>query len=107
MRKITEQAAQAFNNLEPFKKDNTEVKINATTNGRPTWAELFLFGNKIAEIHKTPKKKVLRITNAGYKTNTTKERLNGLPGVKINQKAGKWYLNGEEWNGKLTEIKNK
>lgn len=45
----------------------------------------------------------LKISNCGYFTNTTKERLNaillafGLGAIK--QKKGKWYLNGEEFSG--------
>lgn len=40
----------------------------------------------------------------GFFTNTTKERLNALPGVNIVQKLGKWYLNGVLWDGTLTNI---
>lgn len=46
----------------------------------------------------------LYITNAGWPTNTTKERLNGLPGVSIQQKKGVWYLNGEEWSGEWIKV---
>lgn len=105
MRKITKESIEAFNELKPFKQNNTEVKILWLENGVPVWAELHLFGNKIAEIHKTKRKRVLKITNAGWKSNTTKERLNALEGVHIHQKQGVWYLNGEEWNGELTQIK--
>ena len=42
------------------------------------------------------------INHQGYKINSTKERLNGIPGVCIQQKKGIWYLNGKEmldgWN---------
>ena len=105
MRKITTESIEAFESLKPFNKSNTKVKILGTENGVPVWAELYLFDNKIAEIFKTKRKKVLRITNAGWKSNTTKERLNGLKGVHIHQKNGEWFLNGEKWNGELTEIK--
>lgn len=47
---------------------------------------------------------VLEITNAGWATNTTKERLNGIPGVSISQRKGIWYLNGKEWGGKFIKI---
>jgi hypothetical protein len=46
----------------------------------------------------------MKITNAGWRSNTTKERLNGLPNVSIQQKKGDWYLNGEVWNGQSTEV---
>jgi hypothetical protein len=42
---------------------------------------------------------VLQISNAGWASNTTKERLNGIPGVHIKQKNWTWYLNGQEWDG--------
>lgn len=46
----------------------------------------------------------MKITNAGWRSNTTKERLNGLPNVKINQSKGDSYLNGKEWNGEWVQI---
>lgn len=105
MRKITEESAEAFENLQPFKKGNTEVKILGTENGVPCWAALYLFGNKIAEIHKNKRVHYMVITNAGHKTNTTKERLNGLKNVSIKQVNGIWFLNSEQWDGKPKEIK--
>lgn len=105
MRQITKESIEAFESLTPFNKSNTEVKILGTENGVSVWAELYLFDNKIAEIHKNKRKKVLKITNAGWKSNTTKERLNALEGVHIHQKQGVWYLNGDKWNGELTQIK--
>ena len=41
----------------------------------------------------------LTIFCGNWKTDTTKERLNGLQGVSIQQKKGEWYLNGELWDG--------
>ena len=61
---------------------------------------MLLHGNAIANLDKG----VLSIDSAGWKTNTTKERLNGLKGVSIHQKAGLWYLNGIVWCGKLTTV---
>lgn len=69
---------------------------NSTTDGK----SLFLFGNKIAE----KRKDGLYITNAGWPSSTTKERLNGLPNVSICQKSSVWYLNGKVWDGKWTKI---
>ena len=46
----------------------------------------------------------IHIQNCGWFTNTTKERLNALPNVSIQQKKGVWYLNGEKWNGQIKEI---
>lgn len=98
-RKITEQAVQAFYKGVPFKGNNTTVEIQNTANKLTV---MKLFGNEIAYIvHKTG---ALVITNAGYKTDTTKERLNGLDGVSIHQSKGVWYLNGKEWDGNSTTI---
>lgn len=96
-RKITKQSIAAFLTDTEFKSGNTEVRVygNVTT--------LRLFGNEIA-FRGGNKNHTLSITNCGYKTNTTKERLNGLPGVTINQKSGVWFLNGKEWDGKLINI---
>jgi hypothetical protein len=47
---------------------------------------------------------VLSVSNAGWASNTTKERLNGIPGVSVNQKNWNWYLNGNEWSGEWTRI---
>jgi hypothetical protein len=46
----------------------------------------------------------LWITNAGWQSTTTKERLNGLSGVRINQVRGQWYLNGNAWNGEWVNV---
>lgn len=61
---------------------------------------LFLHGNKIAEWRGGE----LWITNAGWSSNTTKERLNGLPGVRIFQKAGQWFLNEAKWDGSWVKV---
>lgn len=98
MRKITEDAIRAFNNNEDFKRANTEVwndkEVGVTY--------LVLHGNTIAK--KTHGGKLF-ISTCGWETSTTKDRLNGLPGVSIHQKNYQWYLNGKEWNGGLIEVK--
>lgn len=92
MRKISQLAAEAFMKKEKFKLDNTEC------NG----LMLLLHGHPIA-IHTD---KGIQLSTCGWKTATTKERLNALPGVHIQQKAGVWYLNGNEWkDGELKYIK--
>lgn len=90
MRKITQQITAHFLTCNPANIGNSH------TDGKA----LYLHGNKIAEYRDGQ----LHITAAGWKTNTTKERLNALPGVSINQKAGQWYLNGEPWDGTWTAI---
>lgn len=91
MRKITSDVVGAFM-LKTERKSG-----NSHTDG----TSLFLFGNKIAKHTEDG----LMITNAGWSSNTTKERLNALPGVSIYQKAGAWYLNGNEWDGSWVLIK--
>lgn len=98
MRKITKLATAAFLNATPFNQSNTEVKV------LPNVTVLVLFGNEIAYKYNDPEQ-TLSITNAGWRSNTTKERLNALPNVSISQKKGVWYLNGKEWNGDIIDIK--
>ncbi len=98
MRQITERACTAFMNAVKFKSANTEVEV------LPNVTILKLFGNEIAYRYNDPAR-TLSITNAGWMSNTTKERLNGIDGVQVQQKAGEWYLNGNLWDGKLIDIK--
>lgn len=90
MRKVTQQIIWAF-------EYHREQKIgNSYTDGKT----LYLHGNAIAE-HRTDG---LWITNAGWTSNVTKERLNGLRDVSINQKNYAWFLNGKEWDGKWIRV---
>ena len=94
MRKITNEMANAFNNDMPFNKDNTIVKVGENV------TNIFLHGHLIAS-------KVegrLHITNCGWFTNVTKERLNALPNVSIYQKKGIWFLNGLPWDGSFIVV---
>ena len=96
MRKITRQSIKAFEQGIPFKKANMEVKISGVSK------ELFLHGNLIAKKCDNNK---LWVSCGGYrKSMTTKERLNGLSGVSVVQRAGVWYLNGQAWNGDMVNI---
>lgn len=85
MRQITRKAVEALLVGSRYKNSNTEVRDNA----------MYLHGNKIAWLDVNGQ---LWISHCGYRTNTTKERLNGLPSVDIRQRNFTWYLNGEEWN---------
>ena len=98
MRKITEEATASFMSAKKFKKANTEVEV------LPNVTILKLHGNAIAYRYNDPER-TLSITNCGWQTNTTKERLNGLPNVQITQKNFQWFLNGEAWNGELIDVK--
>ena len=94
MKTVTKNAVNCFYNKGNGNFSNTSVITEANI------TKMFLFGNLIAKLENEK----LFITNAGWKSKTTKERLNGLKGVNILQKKGKLFLNGEEWDGELTEI---
>jgi hypothetical protein len=98
MRNITQKAVNAFLNAQKFKLSNTKVEVleNVTI--------LLYQDNPIAYLYNDPER-TLSIQNCGWFSNTTKERLNGLPNVKISQKNFVWYLNGKEWNGNLIDVK--
>ena len=66
-----------------------------------------LHGNLIARKHTNNYGDVdLYISACGWLTPTTKERLNGIDGVSIYQRKGKWYLNGKEWGGVWVNIED-
>jgi len=93
MRQITKDAIKAFYNKEDFKRSNTQIKYVLNMMTAVSTMVMFLHGHAIAKLTKGE----LYIRHAGYKTNTTKERLNGLNGVHIHQKNFIWYVNGIEW----------
>jgi len=96
MRKITKDIIEAFENGINYKLGNSEV---CTLPGGSD-VKMYLHGHLIA------KKDIngLSITNCGYFTNVTKERLNGISGVSISQEKGVWYLNGKTWDGEWINI---
>lgn len=93
MRKISEQAAKAFYEGRPFKKDNTEVYI--TQEGT---VAMKLFGNVIAWTHKERRpyefNQALCFSFCGWNTVTTRDRLNAL-GVRVRTERGniRWMFN--------------
>ena len=97
MRKITEETVNAFNNSLPFKKANMEIEV------LPNVTIMRLHGNAIAFRYNDPER-TLSITNCGWYTNTTKERLNAIDGVNIYQNKGRWFLNDKEWDGELIDV---
>jgi len=97
MRKITEESINAFMNAKRFKKANMSVEV------LPNVTLLKLHGNSIAYRYNDPQR-TLSVTNCGWFTPTTKERLNALPNVDIRQKNFKWFLNGKEWDGNKIDI---
>jgi len=82
-RKITQKAVRALLNGGTFRSGNTVVGNGV----------LSLHGSKIVKVEDG----AVWIRTGGYETQTTKERLNGVPGVQIYQQRGQWYLNGEAW----------
>ena len=97
MRQITSDSINAFMNANPFNRQNMSVEV------LPNVTILKLHNNAIAYKYNDPKK-TLSITNCGWFSNTTKERLNGLPNVNICQKNFEWFLNGKKWDGNLINI---
>ena len=90
MRKITKESVRNFIDGVPFKKSNMSVVREGTI------YYLKLHDNKIAARLDDGR---MWISNAGWKSNTTKERLNGLPGVNIYQRNWVWFLNDQPWDG--------
>ena len=88
MRQVTRDACTAFMQGTPFKRSNTKVVVGDGI------VSMYLFGNKISE--RSEHGSGFRITMAGWGTPTTRERLSGLPGVRISQHKYDQYLNGEE-----------
>jgi uncharacterized secreted protein with C-terminal beta-propeller domain len=98
MNKLTEQSVNAFLMNKKFKKGNMQVEVLAHK------SILKLHGNHIAYKYNNPEG-TISIQNCGWFTRTTKERLNAIPGVSVNQKNFYWYLNGEQWDGRLIDLK--
>jgi hypothetical protein len=90
MRKITKESVNAFLNREKFNKANMSVTLDQGN------VYLRLHGNCIAGLAEDG---TISISTCGWNTPTTKERLNALPNVRVNTKAGQLYLNGKEWDG--------
>ena len=99
---ITQDSVNAFMAGRPFCRSNMSVSLSP----RGDCWQLALHGNVIAERYRFPlvDGTALRVTNAGWASNTTKERLNGIPGVSVVQRNFTWYLNGKEWDGSWTTV---
>jgi hypothetical protein len=84
MRRITRIITEAFLARRPARIDNTYTDGNA----------LYLHGNKIAEWREG----AVYITDAGWPTPTTFDRLRGL-GANVGTTKGRVMLNNARWNG--------
>ena len=98
MRQITRDSVDAFMSSRKFRKQNMEVKV------LPNVTILLLHGNEIAYRYNDVDR-TLSITDCGWQSVTTKERLNGIPNVQIQQRNFEWFLNGKQWNGNLIDVK--
>ena len=98
MRKISKESVEAFMSAEKFNKGNMQVEVLANV------SVLKLHNNPIAYKYNDPQG-TISIQTCGWFSNTTKERLNAIPKVRIKQKDGVWYLNDEQWNGELIDLK--
>ena len=96
MKKVTELSVRNFYANEKFKMSNTQVVYQ---NGKCIFQ---IFGNTIAIRDFNG----IWITNCGYRTATTKERLNGIIerfGLRISQKSGSWLINGADFDEQLED----
>jgi len=95
-KKITEAATQNFVFGRPWCQGNTCVTVDPEAGT----TVLSLHGHAIAKIvpgDAYPHSPELYIRSAGWWTNTTKERLNGLPGVHAYTDRKVPHLNGQPW----------
>lgn len=106
MRQIEKAMLSAIADRRNWRKSNTEVQVY-TQNDRfgnvEKCCNIYLFGNHIAIVTPTQ----LRISDAGFRTATTKSRLNVLlhaytDHYGIYQKNFKWFIDTVHWNGHAT-----
>jgi len=101
MRQVTESTALAFKEGRPVSISNSKVM------GDKNNCIYTLFDNVIATLEGDK----LLLTDSGYKTATTKERLNGILSVfnsewRVYQLKGQWFITDgmgvkKEWSGVL------
>ena len=109
MRKITQQSVAAFMAAGRLSSGNMTVTTSPDPDTGNPITDMLLHGNLIARGGVMAGQRRIVITDAGWQTVTTKERLNGLlsafaPGYGLFQKDFAWYLdtpNGTvDWNGR-------
>lgn len=91
MRKVSKQTAYAFKCKRPLKVGNSKVEYLEAMGQ----VEYYLHGNRIAKLRNG----VLELTNCGWNTVTTKERLNSILTMmelpyRIYQKNFEWFIGG-------------
>ena len=91
MRKIERLMVQAIKDGRDWKSSNTEVLMDVDN----SFASVYLHGNHIAEYQYNTKELV--ITNAGWRTNTTKSRLNAIINGLLDGTKNGVYQKNHEW----------
>ncbi len=99
-RQITNNAIAALIEGRPFSRHNTQVIVNDEEDENDVGDFLYLHGSAIMKIDSSG----VYITTAGWDTSTTKERLNGLNGVRVHHHKKQLYLNDKPWDGKWTKV---
>ena len=89
MRKVTEQIKQAWINNQCLTIGNT------STDG----TSIFLHGNKIIKRNEDGS---ISVTNSGWYSNTTKERLNMV--CRCHRSKGQWFINDIPYTGGWVNI---
>ena len=101
MRKVESNMVAAIRSRKNLRCGNTVVE-----QGESGYAEVRLFGNRIAQLNYI--NGLIELSDCGYRTATTKSRLNVLldsftntgGGQGIYQRRHEWYWKqGEEWDG--------
>jgi hypothetical protein len=99
MRKIESDMIAAIRSRSDYRNSNTVVDI-----GENGYGEVRLFGNRICRFNYD--NGIIEFNDCGYRTATTKSRLNALinaftkPGQGIYQKDFQWFWqDGQKWDG--------
>lgn len=100
MRKIESQMNRAILNCKDWKNANTEVTYSPERDA----SYVMLHGNHIATINDTS----IELYTCGYKTNTTKSRLNAIlkehgNGAYVYQKDFEWFVTDNDQTVPFTE----
>ena len=91
MRLIEKQMNFALSNKTNWRKDNTQVVYNESTN----CSSVYLHGHQIATLDHN--NQAVKLSSCGYQTVTTKSRLNAILdevkyGAKVYQKNWNWFV---------------
>jgi hypothetical protein len=84
---VSRNAARALKNGTSY-SNGKNTKVDSTG--------IYLHGNHIA---RNAGEGHVAITNSGWATLTTKDRLNAIDNVRIYQKNYQWFLNDKPWDG--------